>query len=144
MAGRGGWLLVTAALLAACSAAAPSPSPVVLTVDCAAFETAGPNAAPVERDLAVPVGATIHVRLCSNASTGFAWDDPTWTGDPSVELSAVDSQGPASPLPGAAGQQAFAFKAVAAGTTRIEFVYSQPWPGGTKGAWRLTLTVTVS
>lgn len=115
----------------------------MLVVDCAAFETAG-NAAPVERELAVPVGAAIQVRLCSNASTGFAWDDPTWTGDPALELSAVDSQGPGSPLPGAAGQQAFAFKAIAAGTTRIDFVYSQPWAGGTKGAWRLTLTVTVS
>lgn len=132
------------ALLAGCSAAAPAPSPVVLAVDCAAFETAAPGGAPVQRDIAVPVGSKIQVRLCSNASTGFSWEDPTWTGDPAVELSAVDSQGPASPLPGAAGQQAFAFKAIAAGTTRIDFVYSQPWAGGTKGASRLAVTVTVS
>jgi len=84
------------------------------------------------------------VILCSNASTGFAWEVPTWTGDPSVELVQLGKDAPATALPGAAGTTVFTFRATAAGTTRIEFVYSQPWAGGMKGTWRLAVTVTVS
>jgi hypothetical protein len=33
---------------------------------------------------------------------------------------------------------------VSPGAAVIHFTYSQPWDGGTKGAWRLDLTTTVS
>lgn len=138
-------LTVLAAVLAACSSDAGSPAPgPTLTVDCAAFESEGSNGQPLARELAVAVGQTFQVTLCSNASTGFAWEVPTWTGDPAVELVQLGNDAPATALPGAAGTQIFTFRATAAGTTRIEFVYSQPWAGGMKGTWRLAVTVTVS
>jgi predicted secreted protein len=138
-------IVAIAAILAGCASDAGSPAPgPTLTVDCAAFESAGAGGQPLERDLAVSVGQAFRVTLCSNASTGFAWEVPTWTGDPSVELTQLGNDAPATALPGAAGTTDFTFRATAAGTTRIEFVYSQPWAGGTKGTWRLAVVVTVS
>lgn len=137
--------LVLPLVLTGCSSAATRPAPgPTLAVDCAAFESEGSNGQPLERELAVSVGQTFQVILCSNASTGFAWEVPTWTGDPSVELVQLGNDAPATALPGAAGTTVFTFRATAAGTTRIEFVYSQPWAGGMKGTWRLAVTVTVS
>lgn len=116
---------------------------VVLTVDCAALESADPGG-PLERDVELSVGQTLDVTLCSNASTGFAWEPPVWSGDQSVELLEVADDPPATALPGAAGTQVFTFRGTGAGTTLIEFIYSQPWAGGMKGTWRLALTVNVS
>ena len=145
-AGLASCFLATLALgLVGCSSEAASPIPAeTLTIDCAAFESAGPGGQPVERDVALSVGQTLVVTLCSNASTGFAWEQPVWSGDESVELVGVADDAPATALPGAAGTQVFTFRGTAAGTTLIEFTYSQPWAGGMKGTWRLALTVTVS
>ena len=114
--------------LVGCSSEAASPIPAeTLTIDCAAFESAGPGGQPVERDVALSVGQTLVVTLCSNASTGFGWEQPVWSGDESVELVGVADDAPATALPGAAGTQVFTFRGTAAGTTLIEFTYSQPW-----------------
>ncbi len=61
-----------------------------------------------------------------------------------MELVEVADDAPATALPGAAGTQVFTFRGTGAGTTLIEFIYSQPWAGGMKGTWRLALTVNVS
>ena len=138
------FLAMLAAVLVGCSSAAGSPMPAVaLTVDCAAFDSeapggsAGPGGQPLERDVELSVGQILDVTLCSNASTGFAWEPPVWSGDQSVELVEVAADAPATALPGAAGTQVFAFRGTAAGTTLIEFTYSQPWAGGMKapGGW---------
>ena len=118
--------------------------PVALTVDCAAFESAGPGGQPIERDVSLSVGQTLDVALCSNASTGFAWETPVWSGDQALELVQTADDAPTTALPGAAGSQVFTFRGTATGTTLIEFTYSQPWAGGLKGTWRLAVTVSVS
>lgn len=107
------------------------------------FESEG-SAAPLERDLAVGNGQTFKVALCSNPSTGFSWEEPTAEGDHSVELVEQGVLQTVGGPPGEAGQEWFTFRATAPGTTVLHFVYSQPWEGGTKGAWRLDLTVTVT
>ncbi len=43
-----------------------------------------------------------------------------------------------------AGRERFTFRATAPGDATIHFVYSQPWEGGQKGAWRLDVGVTVT
>ena len=134
-------LLVT--LVVACSSSpAVSPGPT-LEVTCAMFE-AGGSAAPLARDLAVGNGQTFKVTLCSNPSTGFSWEEPTAEGDHSVELVERNVLQTVGGPPGEAGQEQFTFRATAAGRTVLHFVYSQPWQGGTKGAWRLDLTVIVT
>ena len=134
-------LLLVAALIG-CTASSPAPGPTV-TIDCAAFEAQGAGGAPVTREVAVTVGQGFTVVLCSNPSTGFSWEAPTWEGDATVELVQRGVQQTVGAAPGAAGSESFDFKATAAGTTIIHFTYSQPWAGGTKGAWRADVTATV-
>lgn len=107
------------------------------------FESDG-GAAPLERDLAVGNGLTFKITLCSNPSTGFSWEEPTAEGDRSVELVERGVNQTVGGPPGEAGEEWFTFRATAPGTTVLHFVYSQPWEGGTKGAWRLDLTVVVT
>ena len=134
--------VVLAGILAACSSTIAPPSAGV-EVTCAMFEAAGADA-PLERDLAVGDDQTFTVTLCSNPSTGFSWEEPTAEGDHSVELVERSILQTVGGPPGEAGQERFTFRATAAGTTVLHFVYSQPWDGGTKGAWRLDLTATVT
>jgi predicted secreted protein len=135
-------LVALSSVVAACSSTIAPPS-AGLAVTCAMFEADG-GAAPLERDLAVGTGQTFTVTLCSNPSTGFSWEEPTAEGDHSVELVERSILQTVGGPPGEAGQEQFTFRATAAGTTVLHFVYSQPWDGGTKGAWRHDLTVTVT
>lgn len=133
---------ILGAMLVACSSSA-SPGPG-LTIDCAAFETEDAAGAPVERDLAAGVNQTVTVTLCANPSTGFSWETPIGEGDAILELverSVLQTIGGA---PGETGEERFTFRTTGAGEAVIHFVYSQPWDGGTKGAWRLDLAMTVT
>ncbi len=129
-------------ILAACSApATPGPG---LTVDCGAFETEGAAGVPVEREIAAGVNQTMTITLCSNPSTGFEWDAPVAEGDATVELVERAIHEVVGGAPGSASEERFTFKTVCAGQTVIHFTYSQPWDGGTKGAWLLDLTMAVN
>jgi predicted secreted protein len=134
--------LLMGLIVAACSTpATPGPG---LTVDCAAFETEGAVGVPVQREIAAGVNQTVTITLCSNPSTGFGWDAPVAEGDAKVELVERAIHEIVGGAPGAAGQEQFTFRTVSPGQTVIHFAYSQPWDGGTKGAWLLDLTTTVS
>ena len=134
--------LVAGAIVAAgCQGLGPDPAGPSVTVDCAALDASG--GATLERTLTVPVGSQFEVILCSNPSTGFTWETPTWDGDAGVELATEGVIEPADAMPGAPGAQAFGFTTSDQGTSRVAFTYSQPWDGGTKGAWSVRLDVTV-
>jgi inhibitor of cysteine peptidase len=124
-----------------CSSTTAPPS-VGLEVTCAMFEAAA-AAVPLERDLAVGDGQTFKVTLCSNPSTGFAWEESTAEGGHSVELVERGIDQTVGGPPGEAGQEWFTFRATAAGKSVLHFVYSQPWEGGTRDAWRLEVSTTV-
>jgi inhibitor of cysteine peptidase len=112
---------------------------VGLSVACAAFEQASGQVASTK----VPVGGTLTLTLCSNPSTGFSWSDPV-IDDPGVLAFTGSTVEPAaSPLPGAPGTQAFSFNGIAAGSATVTLSYDQPWDGGQKGAWTLSLAVDV-
>jgi predicted secreted protein len=118
-------------------AGATPPPPVTVTIDCESFD--GSTAQTAEAN--VPVGGTLVVSLCSNPSTGYTWSDPV-IGDANVVALVSSTSAPAaSPLPGAPGTQTFTFRPIAAGSTTLAFSYDQPWKGGKKGAWTLTLNV---
>jgi predicted secreted protein len=131
--------LAALVVISACGAATGSPGPDMV-VDCDAFAA---DPAP-GRELGVAVGTEFTVTLCSNPSTGFSWEEPTWEGDQTVELVRAEGGAPAASGVGAAGTETFAFQAIASGQTTVRFVYSQPWAGGTKGAWRLDLSVAAT
>ncbi len=100
-------------------------------------------------EVAVDSGALVTATLCSNATTGFEWEETAEIGNPAV-LEQVDHEftapeevdGEAPPI-GSAGKQSWTFKARESGTTTIGFDYSRPWEDGEKGEWTLNATVTV-
>jgi predicted secreted protein len=94
----------------------------------------------------VSVGDQIKVTLCSNASTGFSWQEPEISGTGAVSLTDKSFGAPVageSPAVGAAGTDYITLKATAKGTSTVVLRYSQPWVGGTSNEWTYTLTVTV-
>ena len=115
-------------------------TPVAVSVGCDAFSVTPTQAASTS----LAVDDDLLVTLCSNASTGYVWGDPQISDPTVVALTGTQSDAPASPLPGAAGSQSWAFEALAVGTTRIYVGYSQPWEGGAQDAWTFDLDVTVN
>jgi predicted secreted protein len=142
-------VLVATALLGAMSVApttAQSPSPAVpdaaaaVTIDCDAF-TATPRATAA---VDAPAGSSVIVSLCSNPSTGFRWDVPV-SSDPSVaSVGGWTYQAPTDDArPGAGGTEVLTLVAGTTGHATVTASYSQPWDGGQKGAWTVTLEVIV-
>jgi predicted secreted protein len=141
-------LMVTALLGAALAvpATAQSPGPDVppaaaaVTIDCDAFMATPAATAAVD----APVGGSVIVSLCSNPSTGFRWEDPV-SSDPSIaSVGGWSYVAPADAAqPGAGGTEVLTLVAGATGHATVTASYDQPWEGGTKGGWTLTLDVVV-
>jgi len=92
------------------------------------------------------VGDQVTVALCSNPTTGFAWQEPVISDAAIVSLADKSFGAPVageSPAVGAAGTEHITLKATATGTSTVVLNYSQPWAGGTSSEWTYTLTVTV-
>jgi len=122
---------------------------------CSASEAAGPAGATCEQFEAttsiahsrtIDAGADLTVVLCSNPSTGYAWDEPE-IGDSAV-LEVVDRtyQAPdqaVPPIVGAAGSEVLTVRGLAPGTTALSLRYRQPLEGGAESEWTYSLQVTV-
>jgi predicted secreted protein len=92
------------------------------------------------------VGDQVKVTLCSNPTTGFAWQAPEISDTAIVSLADKSFGAPTSAsalVVGAAGTDTITLKAAAKGTSTVVLRYSQPWVGGTSSEWTYTLTVTV-
>jgi inhibitor of cysteine peptidase len=139
-------LLLLGALVGGCAATA-SPQPAaprdVLTVTCDEFaaQSGGTTSEPLSRNVTVVPGESFRITLCSNASTGFSWEDPAIAGPANVSLVDHQTVPAATAMPGAPGTESFTFRAASAGTATIDFAYSRPWEGGEKGAWQVTVSV---
>lgn len=98
----------------------------------------------ISKQIEVNIGDTFTVNLCSNASTGFRWLDSVNISD-KIIIQQIDHKNvaPSKGMPGAPGEQIWTFKALRKGTAQITNEYSQPWSGGQKSAWNLTLNVMV-
>jgi len=136
--------LLGAALVAPVAAQSPAPglppAAAAVTIDCDAF-MAAPNATAA---VDAPTGSAVIVSLCSNPSTGFRWDDPV-SSDPSIaSVGGWTYVAPADEaLPGAGGTEVLTLVAGATGHATVTASYGQPWEGGQKDAWTLTLDVVV-
>jgi predicted secreted protein len=119
---------------------------VTVAIDCAAFEASSTATAAVE----APVGSTVVLTVCSNASTGYTWRKPV-SSEPAIAVPGafVDQEVPAPtgdnpPIVGAPGAQVLSIAADAAGTAVISARYERPWEKKqAKDAWTFELTVTV-
>ena len=98
----------------------------------------------ISKQIEVNVEDTFTVNLCSNASTGFRWLDSANISDQTI-VKQIDHKNvaPSKAMPGAPGKQVWTFKALKKGTVQITNEYSQPWSGGQKSAWNLTLDIMV-
>jgi len=122
---------------------------------CSATQAAGPAGATCEQFGSTPsiaqtrtfdTGADLIVVLCSNPSTGFAWDEPQIADAAVLRIVDRTYQAPDQgtlPIVGAAGGDVLTVRGVERGTTTLSIRYSQPWEGGTQGEWTYALKVTV-
>jgi inhibitor of cysteine peptidase len=139
-------LLCTAiALVAGVTACAPAASPATVTISCDDYMKMSSRPATISREVQTTVGSTITVTLCSNATTGYKWLEQAQIADASIIQQADHKyNAPSSNLMGAAGAEAWTFKALKKGMTTITNEYGQPWAGGEKGSWKFNLKVTVN
>ena len=93
-------------------------------------------------DFEMEVGDKIHVKLCSNATTGFAWSYEM-SGDTVLTEEDHDFEEPGGDVVGAAGMETWTFEAIEKGTTIINMEYSQQWENGIKGEWTYKISVVV-
>jgi inhibitor of cysteine peptidase len=135
-------LVTLASALLVSSSCAGVPKQVSITVPCADFE-ANPN---LNKEVQVLEGGLVTVTLCSNATTGFQWEQEIYCPLIGTIITEKDHKfiPPADTAGlGAAGQEVWTFEAVNKGTATVAMVYSQPWEGGQKGAWTYNLVVTI-
>ena len=122
---------------------------------CSASQAAGPAGATCDQFASTPsitqsrtieVGAELTVVLCSNPSTGFAWDEPQIADAALLEVVDRNYQAPDQatlPIIGAAGGDVLTVRGLEPGTTTLSLRYGQPWEGGAQGEWTYSLEVTV-
>lgn len=93
----------------------------------------------------IGVGDELGIGLCSNPSTGYAWEQPEIADASVVKLvdSTYHAPGASLPVVGAAGGHVLTVRGLAAGQTTILVRYSRPWAGGEKGTWTYTLNLVV-
>ncbi len=103
-------------------------------------EFAAASGGAIGRHVVVRTGELVAVTLCSNASTGFSWQPPTFA-SANLKLVGHATRAPANPLPGAAGTETFTFRILHLGASAVSLSYSQPWAGGQKAAWRFSLAI---
>jgi len=93
----------------------------------------------------MPVGGTLTVRLGSNPSTGYSWGEPGITPNGAAQLTSHNYIAPTSTgLVGAAGTDVWVFSFADATTATIKISYGQPWEGGAKDTYILTILVRVN
>ena len=145
MTTRMGSLVVAVVLMVAVAACTPpATAGPHLLVDCATFEGEGADGALVERQLEAQVNQTVQITVCANPSTGFSWEEPRRGGRPASSSSSTGSTRPSAGRLARTARRGSRFAPRRAGNGTIHFVYSQPWEGGKKGAWRLEVGVAVA
>jgi predicted secreted protein len=93
----------------------------------------------------MPVHGTLTVKVGSNPSTGYSWGEPRITPDGAAQLASHNYVAPTSTgLVGAAGTDVWVFSFADATTATIKISYGQPWEGGAKDTYILTILVRVN
>ena len=93
-------------------------------------------------NFSIEIGDKIHVKLCSNLSTGFKWGYDM-TEDNVLKEEDYDFEEPVSGVTGAPGKEAWTFEAIGKGTTVINIEYRQPWQGDVEPQWKYGITIVV-
>jgi inhibitor of cysteine peptidase len=93
-------------------------------------------------NVTVTIRDVMKITLPSNPSTGFKWE-LAGISDQAILVKDGESEYvlPESNAIGAYGQEIWTFKLLKRGSSIISLVYSQPWAGGTKATWTMTIGV---
>jgi inhibitor of cysteine peptidase len=87
---------------------------------------------------------TVTVRLGANPTTGYSWVVTEIDHPEIIEQSSNDYEGPtATGLVGAGGTDVWVFNAKDTGLAMIRMSYGQPWSGGEKDAYTVTINVNI-
>ncbi len=114
-----------------------------VAIGCGEFEQwTNDGKAALRRTATVRAGAVLRITLCSNASTGYRWDAPR-TSARYLALLGHRVIASTSGLIGAAGSEAWTFRALRSGTTSLTLTYSRPWQGGEQATWSVVVAVRI-
>ena len=98
----------------------------------------------IQKEVEIAKGETLVVKLVSNGTTGFSWDENARIADTGIiQQLKHEVIGAETNMLGAAGAEQWTFQSENAGTTTVHLEYSRPWEGGEKGVWTFDLTVIV-
>ncbi len=123
------------------NAAASTNGTTIIRAGCEDFAPPGSGSRVVlNRTVGLKVGSSVSVILCSNASTGFDWNASAIDTE-HLKLVRHTTTPPAAAVPGAAGLETWTYRLTADGSGRATLTYSQPWKGGQKAVWTVTLLV---
>ncbi len=87
---------------------------------------------------------TLTVRLGANSTTGYSWGEAEITHASVIKQISRNYEGPTDTgLVGAGGTEVWVFEATDTGLAIIKMSYGQPWSGGEKDAFTVTINVNV-
>ena len=136
--------LALASLILLATACSPQPPrDAVVEIPCEQFSAEAGDQVRITRSVSVKDGGHVVVRLCTNPSTGFAWEDVDISTPAVLAERSREFIPPGVTMPGSAGLEQWTFEAVGHGTCTVALGYSRPWEGGEKDIWLFELEVTV-
>jgi len=138
-----GTLVLAPLVLLATACSSPPPRDVVVKIPCEKFSAEAGDQVRIARSVSVDKGGHVVVRLCTNPSTGFAWEDAEVSTPTVLVERSREFIPPGVTMPGSAGLEQWTFEALANGVCTVALSYSRPWEGGEKGIWQFGLEVTV-
>lgn len=91
----------------------------------------------------IDVNGTLTVRLGSNPTTGYSWEDAVIGNTTKIEQTSHDYVAPtATEIVGAPGTDVWVFTGLKTGSTTITFNYSRPWES-VPAIYTLIINVTI-
>lgn len=93
--------------------------------------------------VSIAKGGVVVVRLPVTSGTGYSWAVAQNGALQLKPLGKSSMEKPNDPKPGATETQVFRFKAVAVGSTTLEFHYARPWEKNTPPAKTFQARITV-
>jgi predicted secreted protein len=102
----------------------------------------------ITQDVGLIVSGSLIVTVFSNRTTGFSWADAQISDTSIIKQASrnyVEPNATATPpVVGAGSKEVFVFDSLKEGPATIKISYSQPWEGGQKNVWTVTLNVVAA
>jgi inhibitor of cysteine peptidase len=134
----------------------------LLAIGCAEKEAATTTNPPSDQTVAITLdefsaqhsmlkyvemanSGTLTVRLGANPSTGYSWGDAEITHPEVIQQVSRNYEAPKNTgMMGAPGTEVWVFRATDTGLAIINISYGQPWAGGAKDAFTVTINININ